>query len=32
MAKFYTSIKNHAHIASFGGGVAVDSRSAPVSR
>lgn len=32
MAKFYTNIKNISHIVDFGGGVAVDSRSAPASR
>jgi hypothetical protein len=32
MAQYYTSIKNLSRIADFGGGVAVDSRSAPVSR
>ncbi len=32
MAQFYTNIKNPVRIASFGGGVAVDSRIAPASR
>jgi len=32
MAKFDTNLKNLAYIVSFGGGVAVDSRSAPAPR
>lgn len=32
MAQYYTSIKNFVRAAELGGGVAVDSRSAPVSR
>lgn len=32
MAQFYTNIKNLVRIADFGGGVAVDSRSAPIPR
>jgi hypothetical protein len=32
MAQYYTNIKNFVRAASSGGGVAVDSRSAPVSR
>lgn len=32
MAQFYTNTKNPVRIANFGGGVVVDSRSAPISR
>jgi hypothetical protein len=32
MAKFYLTIESQPRAASLGGGVAVDSRSAPVSR
>jgi len=32
MAQFYTNIKNTVRTVDLGGGVAVDSRSAPVSR
>ena len=32
MPKFHTNLKNLAYIVSFGGGVAVDSWSAPISR
>jgi hypothetical protein len=32
MTQFYTNIKNTVRAAGLGGGLAVDSRSAPVSR